>query len=131
MVQAVSPAVVVIINPRTVTRDELRHLYNPLCESGYRNVYFDKKDQYGNKVWQAHIKLRVRGEFVVPIETPDGTTYRRVRVRCMKYRIPGSRSVNPAECARYVVAWYKQRYGERWELMLRRLRRRDHGLPVA
>lgn len=98
MVQAVSPVAL---------RSEVALLFTPFAESGYRNVYFERKDLYGNKVYQAHVKI---GK--------------------VKYRIPGSCSTCPSECAKFVIGWYKQTFGASWKLaLMTRWKRQDRVLP--
>jgi hypothetical protein len=71
--------------------DDTAPLRNDRSTSGYRNVYFARKSDYGHPVWVAKVKT--------------GNTLR---------VLPGSRSPDARECARYVAAWYAEQFGPDW-----------------
>jgi hypothetical protein len=68
---------------------EVDALRTHTCASGFRNVY------------------ETRGGWVAKIKEGNRLV-----------TIPGSRQPQAHQCAAYVVDWYKNRFGERWELAL-------------
>lgn len=65
--------------------------------SGFRNVYFHKRDKAGRDIYVARVKWR--GSRAI--------------------NLPGSRSPQPRVCAQFVVRWYAERFGDRWPEVLR------------
>lgn len=63
--------------------------------SGYRNVYWHRKDFYGRDIWVAKVKRAG-----------------------VLHALPGSRSPDPRACARHVAAWYAREFGPRWREVL-------------
>jgi hypothetical protein len=64
--------------------------------SGYRNVYFHKRDKQGRDIYVARVKW-------------GGSRAQ---------NLPGSRSPQPRACAQFVVRWYAERFGDKWPEVL-------------
>ncbi|MBP3956456.1 hypothetical protein J8F10_14340 [Gemmata sp. G18] len=82
----------------------LKSLRNP---TGYRHVYESHRDEEAMGVFDSGHKCRGRRRLFIA----------KIRLNGVLIRLPGS-SPTPTECARKVVAWYQERYGDSWREVL-------------
>lgn len=92
MAACVSP----IVRTTIVPSEAVACLRSPRSASGYRNVYCVGTDENGHAVYKARVK---RGGVLQHVE--------------------GSRSGLPHVSALYVARWYEERFGPRWQDVLR------------
>lgn len=88
-------------NNSIVSADCIALLHTTRNPTGYRHVYEHHAEQRRD--------LRRQQRYVA-----------KVRIKGKLYRVPGSSSSSARECAKHVIRWYQQRYGDAWREELTR-----------